>query len=283
MSVRATTETSASKPVSADYLKEGIEIVSAVQPNNNQLLIRWQEEPRPPCAESKCHYAITTSYNQATLWHSCSGLKGDCERAIEVQGGTQVEVALERDGVKSSRKEMVFAFPAMSDLNQRSSSGGRDVTVSWRQTGDARLYNVTLFSDSSRSSVKLTEMLKRESFTLHEDEVEGSVLLIQPCADKTHCGSGQNITVTSATDTPSRNIPGLVASVVGGVLFLVVVALVVTVVILKRVKRKEVDDTCRLEEVTREHPMSSQRSIGLHSSVQVISMSALSHEETKQQ
>lgn len=283
MSVRATTETSASKPVSADYLKEGIEIVSAVQPNNNQLLIRWQEEPRPPCAESKCHYAITTSYNQATLWHSCSGLKGDCERAIEVQGGTQVEVALERDGVKSSRKEMVFAFPAMSDLNQRSSSGGRGVTVSWRETGDARLYNVTLFSDSSRSSVKLTEMLKRESFTLHEDEVEGSVLLIQPCADKTHCGSGQNITVTSATDTPSRNIPGLVASVVGGVLFLVVVALVVTVVILKRVKRKEVDDTCRLEEVTREHPMSSQRSIGLHSSVQVISMSALSHEETKQQ
>ncbi|ROT72475.1 hypothetical protein C7M84_009145 [Penaeus vannamei] len=111
VSVRATTETSASKPVSADYLKEGIEIVSAVQPNNNQLLIRWQEEPRPPCAESKCHYAITTSYNQAPLWHSCSGLKGDCERAIEVQGGTQVEVALERDGVKSSRKEMVFAFP----------------------------------------------------------------------------------------------------------------------------------------------------------------------------
>ncbi|XP_037776411.1 uncharacterized protein LOC119573314 isoform X4 [Penaeus monodon] len=283
VSVRAVTETRASQPVAAEYLKKGIEIVSAVQPNNNQLLLRWQEEPIPPCAESMCNYTITISHDKAPFWHSCSGLKGDCEKVIQVEGGTQVEVALERNGVKNSMKEVIYDFSEVSGLSERSSSADKEVTVSWTPSEEAVLYNVTLFTDRARSSIRLTEMISRETLTLREDNMAGNVLLVQPCADKHHCGSGQNITVMSVADTPSTNVPVLATSVAVGVL-LAGLVLAASVVIMKKTKRKQMNDTCRLEEVARAPSVSSQQSIGLHSSDhQIISLSALSLEGNKQQ
>ncbi|XP_047473468.1 uncharacterized protein LOC125028151 isoform X2 [Penaeus chinensis] len=282
VSVRAETETSASKAVSVEYLKKGIEIVSAVQSKNNQLLLRWQELPRPPCAESKCNYKITISHDKAPFWHSCSGMKDDCERVIQVEGGSQVEVALERDGVKNSIKEVIYDFSEVSGLRQRSSSGVRAVTVSWTAVDEAEIYNVTLFSDSDLASIRHTEMIGRETLTLQEDNTAGNVLLIQPCTDKHHCGTGQNITVMSAADPSSTNVPMFATSVAVGVLLLIgVVFVAVAAVIMKKTKKRQMEDTCRLEEVNRTPAESSLQSIGpVH---QVISLSTMSVEENKQQ
>ncbi|XP_063609802.1 uncharacterized protein LOC134783724 isoform X2 [Penaeus indicus] len=279
VSVRAETETSASQAVSAEYLKKGIEIVSAVQSKNNQLLLRWQELPRPPCAESKCNYKITISHDKAPFWHSCSGLKDDCERVIQVESGSQVEVALERDGVKNSIKEVIYDFSEVSGLSQRSSPSAREVTVSWTAVDEAELYNVTLFADSARSSIRLTEMISRETLTLQEANMADNVLLIQPCADKYHCGTGRNITVMSAADSSSAKVPVFATSVAVGVLLLAGVVLVaVAAAIMKKTRRKRTEDTWRLEEVNRAPAESSLQSVH-----QVISLSTLSIEGNKQQ
>ncbi|XP_042866778.1 uncharacterized protein LOC122249732 isoform X2 [Penaeus japonicus] len=281
VSVRATTDTSASKPESAEYLRNGIEIVSAVQSKNNQLVLQWREEPEPPCAESTCNYTITTSRNKGPTWHSCSGLKDGCEKAVRVEGGSQVEVILERGGLRTSVKERVYRFPEVSGLSQRFAPGDKEVTMSWAEVEEAKLYNVTLYTDSTLSSIRFTAMINKESLNLRENNVTGNVLVIQPCADKDHCGNCQNITLMAIADSPSSNTPVVAASVVGGILL--VVSVVFLVVVVKTImKRREDEDTSPLEEVGGVPPMSAQQSA--HSVAhRVIPLSTLSLQENKQE
>ncbi|XP_063603905.1 uncharacterized protein LOC134779662 [Penaeus indicus] len=240
--VRAASDTSVSEAKSIKIPKIGITFDQATQTNNSQLEVSWWEEPVPPCAQTSCEYIITLSINgKVTLYaHSCSGRKGDCAQLLNVEGASEIKVGVERDTSSRSVTLKVYNFPAVAELRQSFSSGGEAVTLSWAATEGAKLYNVTLFADAALASVRRTEMISQQTYTLTGSNLVNNVFQVQPCEGISFCGDPQSITLQDTPDEKAKDKTVIIiVSVVGGVVGVVVIVSFVAAAVMKTKKRKE--------------------------------------------